>query len=287
MDIETEIPFDFQLDYELFSRLAWVCFFITTIICLRIVLHGSKKRRSDRERRVAHSGPYEATTPQKFEGGPPNAAVVSRTMKERGEVPPLLLRLWWALTLKQGASFEQRVAYVLRRSTLCQAVQVWTNVLVPNGDGTAECDVIALINRHLIVCECKDLSGWIFGERVNKYWKQTFGRGRKQSFYNPQKQNDTHVRALGNALGYEGNLIVNVVVFSDRCTLKAVPIDNAIRKVCHLSELSEVCAAMVRDPNVIAECRYEEIVEKIDALKAASTPWALRKHARRVAQYKK
>ena len=45
----------------------------------------------------------------------------------------------------------------------------------------------------------------------------------KERFYNPIKQNRTHINALSNYLKIEKNQMKSYIVFSERCELKKVP----------------------------------------------------------------
>lgn len=94
---------------------------------------------------------------------------------------------------------------------------------------TTEVDVILIHSCGIFVFESKNYSGWIFGDENSKTWTQTLpngNRARKEHFYNPIMQNETHINALKNIVGYHIP-IYSVIVFSDRCTLKKVNVRNS------------------------------------------------------------
>ncbi len=104
------------------------------------------------------------------------------------------------------------------------------NIYIPKENGeTTEIDVLLLTNRGIFVFESKNYSGWIFGSENQYQWTQTLpkGRGRshKERFYNPIKQNETHIKNLTNIIGNTFP-IWSIIVFSERCTLKNVPLSN-------------------------------------------------------------
>jgi hypothetical protein len=104
------------------------------------------------------------------------------------------------------------------------------NILIPNGNGeTTEIDVLLICAKGLFVFECKNYSGWIFGNETQRNWTQTLplGRGRshKEYFYNPIMQNASHIRHLKNLVG-KNVLMRSIIVFSDRCVLKNITIKN-------------------------------------------------------------
>ena len=64
------------------------------------------------------------------------------------------------------------------------------NTFIPKEQNkTAEIDVLLICSKGLLVFECKNYSGWIFGNETQRNWTQTLpqGRGRchKEYFYNP------------------------------------------------------------------------------------------------------
>lgn len=111
------------------------------------------------------------------------------------------------------------------------------NAYVPKYNGTTEIDVIMITPYGLFVFESKNYSGWIFGSTNQKNWVQCLRTGRystqKEYFYNPIKQNATHVNCLRRLLRY--NVPVHsVIVFSDRCEFRGLEADDADAEVLHL-----------------------------------------------------
>lgn len=82
--------------------------------------------------------------------------------------------------------------------------------------------------------ESKNYSGWIFGSEKTKTWTQTLrngrGRARKEHFYNPIMQNNTHIKHLKKIVGMHVP-VYSVIAFSERCTLKDVTVESADIKV--------------------------------------------------------
>lgn len=98
------------------------------------------------------------------------------------------------------------------------------NVYVPKKrGGHTEIDLIFVHETGLYVIESKNYSAWIYGNGDHKNWTQVFPNGKKYSFYNPIKQNETHIRALQHVLpDIPSTLYENIVVFSERCKLKSI-----------------------------------------------------------------
>ena len=76
------------------------------------------------------------------------------------------------------------------------------NCYVPKGeDGTTEIDILMLHKTGIYVLESKNYSGWIFGKEKDNTWTQSLPNGNKNHFYNPIKQNKTHIKWLNELLG--------------------------------------------------------------------------------------
>lgn len=109
------------------------------------------------------------------------------------------------------------------------------NVYIPKWNNeTTEIDMLLICSKGLFVFESKNYSGWIFGNERNTNWTQTLpiGRGRshKERFYNPIKQNATHVKCLRRIV--RGNIPMrSIIVFSDNCTLKDITINSEVRVI--------------------------------------------------------
>lgn len=89
---------------------------------------------------------------------------------------------------------------------------------------TTEIDLLMIYEKEIFVFESKNYSGWIFGSENQLKWTQCFKNGTKEQFYNPIKQNRTHIRALANLLQMSEEVFASYIVFSERCELKKIPL---------------------------------------------------------------
>lgn len=106
------------------------------------------------------------------------------------------------------------------------------NLYVQRDNGkTSEIDIIMFHSKGLFVIECKNYSGWIFGNEHNKQWTQTlpvgYGKSHKEHFYNPIMQNATHIRAIRKYID-DTIPIYSVIAFADKCTLKNVTVRSNV-----------------------------------------------------------
>ena len=103
---------------------------------------------------------------------------------------------------------------------------VLRNVYLPKSNGgTSEIDVLFLTRKGIFVIESKNYSGWIFGDENARQWTATLPNGTKNRFYNPIKQNNTHIKWLRTLLNPDVPLY-SLIVFSERCKLKKITLHS-------------------------------------------------------------
>ena len=121
--------------------------------------------------------------------------------------------------------------------------KVLRNVYVPKDDNEySEIDVLFITQKGIYVIESKNYSGWIFGDEKSMYWTASLPNGQKNRFYNPIKQNASHLKWLASVVADDIPLF-SVIVFSERCELKKIEINSQDIKVIKRDRLY----ATVRD----------------------------------------
>ncbi|RHV63125.1 MULTISPECIES: NERD domain-containing protein [Clostridia] len=104
--------------------------------------------------------------------------------------------------------------------------KVLRNVYIPKDNNeTSEVDVLFITQKGIFVIESKNYSGWIFGNENQYKWTMMLPNKETYSFYNPIKQNQTHMKWLKNYIGADIPLF-SLIVFSERCELKKVTVEN-------------------------------------------------------------
>ncbi len=105
--------------------------------------------------------------------------------------------------------------------------KVLRNIYVPKDNGeTSEIDVVFITQKGIFVIESKNYSGWIFGDEKSVNWTAMISSREKNKFYNPIKQNKTHIKWLGQYLSDDIPLF-SIIVFSERCELKKVTVETS------------------------------------------------------------
>lgn len=89
------------------------------------------------------------------------------------------------------------------------------NLYVPYNNSTSEIDLVVICPHNIYVIESKNYRGFIYGKEEDEYWVQKVGNRNKtncNTFYNPIKQNDVHIKALEQFINEP---MLNIVVFSN------------------------------------------------------------------------
>lgn len=158
----------------------------------------------------------------------------------KGEQPGIIRTL---LHYENKGQFgEYATEFALTNHNLDGRFVVLNNLYLPLQQRTTEIDLLMIHEKGIFVFESKNYSGWIFGDAEQQYWTQSFQNGKKYSFYNPIRQNRTHIKALASYLGKPVSAFTSYIVFSERCSLQKVPLDTA-----------EV--VIVRRPNMLKKLR--------------------------------
>lgn len=125
---------------------------------------------------------------------------------------------------KHGEKLTERELNLVK--LLGRKGKVLRNVYVPKtNEETSEIDVIYITQKGIFVIESKNYSGWIFGDENSAYWTVMLPNKIKNRFYNPIKQNRTHIKWLEQYLNDDIPLF-SIVAFSERCELKKVTINS-------------------------------------------------------------
>lgn len=105
-----------------------------------------------------------------------------------------------------GSAGERIIFTTLRDKIHVPEKQILRNVYIPTADGkTSEIDLLVVSRKGLLVFECKNYAGNIYGDMKRKKWVQYLGRQRNY-FYNPFLQNRNHIKHLKKYLEQFGDL---------------------------------------------------------------------------------
>ena len=113
--------------------------------------------------------------------------------------------------------------------------KIINNLLVRVNDRTIQIDHLVISIYGIFVIETKNYKGWITGSDNSEYWtKNMFGN--KYKFYNPIRQNKSHILALSRQLGFGLDEFISIVVFSRGAKLKI----NTAHNVIYTTQINRV-----------------------------------------------
>ncbi len=166
----------------------------------------------------------------------------------------------------KGLYGEYKIFVMLRTFENYGARFLFNCYLPREHNETTEIDVILLTMNGIFVFESKNYNGWIYGSEYQDLWTQTLVAGKrinKTQFYNPIKQNKTHISYLKKIIG-ESFPIYSVVVFSNECTLKSIEVTDPVTKVIYLGRvLNAVQSFSEKTPNSMSQETLISIYDKL------------------------
>ena len=150
--------------------------------------------------------------------------------------------------------------------------KILRNIYIPKDNGeTSEIDVMYITQKGIFVFESKNYSGWIFGDEKHQMWTMMLPNKEKHSFYNPVKQNRTHLKWLGNYVGEEVPLF-SIIVFSERCELKKVTItDPDIKVIKRDATYAAVRDIWEKNKDSLTDEKVEKLYQMLKKLTKVST----------------
>lgn len=163
----------------------------------------------------------------------------------------------------KGQYGEYLMEYALRSKSMEGNHVVLSNLYLPMKGKTTEIDLIMIHEKGIFVFESKNYKGSIYGNENQLKWTQCFNNGWEEYFYNPIKQNRTHIKALAEYLSMPEEAFSSYIVFSERCKTLFVPKPTAgdvtvLRRPAMLRSLKK----KLKDKPVIYSCADIETIKQ-------------------------
>lgn len=112
----------------------------------------------------------------------------------------------------RGQRGEESVLNMLTKIAEQKGGYIINDVILPNGNRTAQIDHIYISKCGVFVIETKNYSGRIYGNEESTYWTQVLSYGNvKNKMYSPLKQNATHIYAVKKIIGKEVDITPMVI----------------------------------------------------------------------------
>ena len=165
---------------------------------------------------------------------------------------------FWKVINNKGTHGEYRMSQVLD-DTPFEKKLIYYVYLPKKKDGeTTEVDIIMISSKGIYVIENKNYAGWIFGNEKDQKWCETL-KGKKYFFYNPIKQNNTHIKYLENLLQIVKENYTSLITFNLAVILKKVSVDSLNFNVIAYNNLS----AFLEKEKARPDCLTSEEINKI------------------------
>ena len=124
-----------------------------------------------------------------------------------------------------GEIGENKIAQIL--NTLPKEYQIFNDIYLSNNGMTTQIDHIVVSIYGIFVIETKNYKGQIYGNNNSEYWTENF-YGKTYKFYNPIKQNHSHIKVLQRLLRIPFDTFTSIIVFSNNATLECNNLENVI-----------------------------------------------------------
>ena len=169
----------------------------------------------------------------------------------------------------RGTPSERHLVSTLLSSGF-KPTAIYHDLIVKSVDGkTSQIDIVVATNVGLIVIEVKDYIGWIFGKGNEEYWTQKAGYCGKyvNNFYNPFKQNESHIKALHSLSPQMAALpMYSLVVFAGECKLRNI---TYIPRDSYLATSDKAISAIYDIIKTHPPFLFQDKWEVVNLLKAA------------------
>lgn len=149
------------------------------------------------------------------------------------------------------------------------------DLLIPLYDSTTQIDHLYVSRYGVFVVETKNYAGWIYGDAEQKQWTQVLYQ-QKYRFYNPLKQNETHIKALAYLLKLPMDKFHSIVVFVGEVELKTALPDNVLQG----ADISGYVRRFRR--SLLSQAQVDEIYATLSQKRYRATAAKKRRHVRDV-----
>ena len=187
--------------------------------------------------------------------------------------------------LDRGTESERDLVYKLIQSGI-PAKTIFHDLLIEKGNGEySQIDVVVPTKVGILVFEIKDYSGWIFGNGGHEQWTQVMTYGKeKYRFYNPIRQNASHIRYLRKELNLSDNTpVFSIIVFYGNCALRELNYIPRNTFVIKPHRLSDVIANILNNyPEAIFADKWEIVRLLRAAVDRGSSTIATQQHIQNI-----
>lgn len=166
-------------------------------------------------------------------------------------------------SLNRGTKSERHLVLQLLKYGI-PSQTVFHDLCIEKQNGEfSQIDIVMATTEGIIVFEVKDFSGWIFGNGNHSHWTTVLAYGKKKfRFYNPIKQNKSHIETLRRQLKQFENIpFFSMIVFYGDCELKEINFVPQRTYLVRFSRVFEVLKLIKKNNEAAPYYNKREIVE--------------------------
>lgn len=167
-------------------------------------------------------------------------------------------------TWKSGQHEEVKMFYELRK--ISGYTRFLKNVRMPMEDKSVSIvDFMMISQKGIYLFDGKDITGSIYGDEINKYWRFVSFDGEKNRLANPIWRMKAYLNVLKRVLGvYEPLIYRIIIVFGERSSIQKMNIHTPLIRVVHQKELLlKVREEMLQTKNIFTPQHIDKIYEKL------------------------
>lgn len=179
----------------------------------------------------------------------------------------------------KGIKGENKVRKKLGNSIPNQKF-ILNDVILKEGENTSQIDHIVINKNGIFVIETKNYAGQIYGNDYDSKWTQVLQYGKvKNEFYNPVRQNYTHINRIKSIINMDNIPIKSMIVFTqgniehinskniyklkDLENIINTPIDNSyILKTTEIYKINETLRNNINSYNITLKEHVKNIKSK-------------------------
>jgi len=156
----------------------------------------------------------------------------------------------------KGPVGELAVSLILSRLNNTE-YKILNNIVLERNGITSQIDHLVISKFGVFVIETKNFKGWITGGENSEYWNQTIFKF-KARFYNPIRQNLSHISVLKNCLPLCPNLkYISIIVFSPQARIMVRTNTHVVARYNLISTIKQYSSPIFDDEQVSKV--YEQI----------------------------
>lgn len=176
-------------------------------------------------------------------------------------IPALILVAYAVYKLLARDGIDKNSVAALLAALPEDEYTVLTDIMIRSYTGASHIDHIVISTHGIFVIYVQQYHGEIAGKDTDQYWTWSDSK-EKHRFFNPIRQNYSHIKALEMALEAVGKVpLISVVVFPRDCSFKSKPLgvlhyDELLAKIQSYSKnaltrtQAEVIAAILERANI-------------------------------------